>query len=70
MSTIVRKLIETDSELIEAISSKVTTETGRQFFYIPYWFEKTGPNLFIEYRFEDLPTDLIDEIKKQRNGGI
>lgn len=59
MST--KKIIETDSELITKIGSKITVN-GRHFYYIPLWYEEIGNGHFIEHKFEDLPQEVIKKI--------
>ncbi len=68
MSTQVLKLIETDSEFLEKAANKVTCE-GEEWFYMPFWFKKTGNGLFQEHRFSQLPDYLKRQIRNERGEG-
>lgn len=67
MSTIVLKLLETDSKFLEAAAAKVPDIAGGDWYHLPYWYKKVGEGLFVEYRFEDLPDELKNEINALRN---
>lgn len=65
MSTIALKLIETDSKFLEVAGSAITVN-GNEYFSLPFWYKKIGDGLFVEYRFEDLPQELKNELQIQR----
>lgn len=59
------KLIETDSEFLEVAGTKFT-DGGREFYYLPYWYEKVGEHLYKQCSFENLPESIIDTILPNR----
>lgn len=59
------KLIETDSEFLEKIANKINV-LGDEWFYMPFWFKKTGDNRFVIYTFDKLPDCVKEFIKENR----
>ena len=49
MSTITLKLQKTDSDFLECCASKVYDVNGSDFYHFPFWFEKVGHGLFVQY---------------------
>jgi len=49
-------------------------ETGTcingKYYYLPYWFEKIGNNIFTVYSFEKLPNEIKSIIINHRLPGI
>jgi len=50
------------SNFIEVISHK----EGDKWFYIPFWFKKIDNDVYEQVSFENLPKELIDTIKRNR----
>ena len=67
MSTVTLKLQKTDSDFLECCASKVYDVNSNDFYHLPYWFEKVGDGLFVQYSFDELPQALINRIKDDRN---
>lgn len=65
MSTVKIKLLETDSKLIEAISTCLYDEGGN-WYYMPFWFRKVAENVYEQYGFDDLPFELRARISSER----
>jgi len=59
------KLIETDSEFLEVAGHKVEAE-GKEFYYLPFWYEKISGGLYKQHKFENLPSEVIKMIIEQR----
>lgn len=66
MSTVSLKLQKTDSDFLEVCASKIYDVNGNDFYHLPFWFEKVGDGLFVQYGFDDLPKALIDRINENR----
>lgn len=56
------KLIKTDSEFIETAGAKV----DGIYFYLPYWYKKVGDGLYEQLQFENLPDELKERIRENR----
>ena len=41
---------------------------GNNCYFIPIWFEKVGENLYKQHYLNNLPTQLANRIKEERNG--
>lgn len=57
-------LVESDSEFLEKVAGKVNFENGEEWMYMPFWYRKVGPGLYLEYSFEYLPEGLKEELAK------
>ena len=65
---ITTQVYESFDQLIE--SGSMVETGGKQYFYLPYWFERVpGGSGWNVHHFDDLPKDLIDFIVKSRLGG-
>lgn len=64
MGTITIKLHKTDSDFLDKVATCLYDDRGN-WYYMPFWFHKTGEGLYEEYRFEDLPEWVKDRIKKE-----
>ena len=59
------KLIESDSEFLKKVASKITIYTD-EWYYMPFWYRKVSENVYEEVKFENLPESVTEFIKKQR----
>ena len=57
-------------EFLKNYCNSVTTEKGETWYYSPFWFSenKEVPELLKTVNFDHIPTELIDEIKRLRDG--
>ena len=63
------KLSKEVSEFIEANGSCMYDAIdGNNCYFIPIWFEKVGENLYKQHYFNDIPTQLANLLKEERNG--
>ena len=46
---------------------KITSKSGREFYFLPFYFEDMGDNLFEQYNLEFLPEELKESIELNRN---
>ncbi len=65
MSTVVLKLVDTDSEFIERIGSYLS-DGGESWYYMPFWFKKIKKGLYVQYKFDELPDDIKKIITENR----
>ena len=53
---------------LKHVANKVVTDDGRSYYFIPYWYRETQDCAFYEeFSFDELPSDLKEELKRQRN---
>jgi|APWor3302393624_1045192.scaffolds.fasta_scaffold184853_1 hypothetical protein len=63
------KLSQEVSEFMEANRSCMYDAIdGNNCYFIPIWFEKVGENLYKQHYLNNLPTQLANRIKEERNG--
>jgi hypothetical protein len=67
MSTITLKLQKTDSDFLEIAAHKVSNVNGNNFYHLPFWYEKVGDGLYVQYGFNELPQLLLNRIKEERD---
>ncbi len=63
------KFTETDSDLIEKVSTCIYDVNGSNWYYMPYWFKKVGDGLYQQFTFDQLPEELkqrLNEIKETK----
>jgi Zn-finger protein len=56
-------------EFLKNYCNKIETPSG-SWYYCPFWFKenKELPELVSAFNFENVPSELLDEIKKRRDG--
>lgn len=59
----IKKLNEDEKNLLTRWGTLIITETGEKYFYLPFWFRQIDNENFEMIAFENLPTEVIDDIK-------
>lgn len=54
------------SAFIKNMGSKVVLPDGREFYYVPYWFNPNKDGLYKMYSFDELPRDVKNAIVSSR----
>lgn len=52
------KLIETDSQFLDKVGSKITTFNQEQWYNIPNWYRKVAEGVYEEVEFKNLPSEI------------
>lgn len=52
--------------VLDGHGSRVILPDGREFYYLPFWFEKKGTFKFEPHHLDRLPKDLVDYIQSLR----
>jgi len=60
------KMVVTDSNFLESTANCIYDFQGADWYYQPFWYKKLGDGLFQQFSFEELPTELKNEIKELR----
>jgi len=59
------KVTEEQASFIESYT--MVTDLEREVYYIPYWFEKKGNQIYKVHSLDSLPESIIKIIKSYRN---
>jgi len=61
-------LTEEQAKLITAhTSGKITTPSGQEFYYVPYWFTKNEDGSWERLSIDSLPDDAKKQLEGLRN---
>lgn len=52
------KLVETDSQFLEKVCTKVTTLSGQEWLNCPFWYRKVAEGVYEEVEFCKLPSEV------------
>jgi hypothetical protein len=60
------KLTPEQEQFLENSCTKIKQEDQRQFYYMPFWWEKLGDGTWTVHNFDNLPPDLKQALRLMR----